>query len=120
MGFSYGAYFVYGVHVPADRFPDRHVWAEAERLDGVIRELGHLTNSFGLSHLTAGDYDRDMLFLCIDIPGVDSEVSLGSFSRAMPTAAVPKVWDDALKLLARAAGYGDLGEPAWTVVPDCS
>ncbi|AMD42747.1 hypothetical protein SEA_XKCD426_6 [Streptomyces phage Xkcd426] len=118
MGFSHSTYHFFGVHVPPKAYQTDHIQRESEWLDGVIRHTPGL-NGTGLGHLTAGDYDRDMLFLCVVPDGVSCEVELGQFGRATREAFSPE-WNQLLRQLAEAAGYSDLDAPAWLVVPDVS
>jgi hypothetical protein len=100
----------------------RHAWAEAERLDtsGALRTGG--TPDVG--HLTAGDYDRDALFLIASDKDDELEVKLGSFIHVHPHTKAHQlpVWDGQLKAAWAAAGYAldAFPEPGWIVVPDCS
>lgn len=114
----YTAFHFYGMHVPASQYKGRHVYDEAERLDALIQDLALGDKSTGVGHITAGAYDRDMLFLCIDIYGLDADVELGSFRTSAIDIGVRSEWDKALKILADAAGYKGLMQPNWITVPD--
>ena len=123
MGFSHGCYFGYGQHVPGSQFREGHVWAEAERLDSVIRGIRDVAPRVG--QLTSGPYDQDMLFLVVETkPDWDYEVELGTFRRIDPVTDVQHYadWNAELARAVKAAGYDpaafDL--PGWLVVPDMS
>lgn len=105
MGMDYSAYHFYGVHVPREQWVGGYnAWSEGERLDPVIKDLGLGDGSVSVGWITAGDYDRDMLFLCVDIKGLDFEVRLGEY-RASPQLPAEVNWNMALRLVADAA-YG--------------
>ncbi|QBZ73491.1 hypothetical protein SEA_MISCHIEF19_6 [Streptomyces phage Mischief19] len=125
MGFSHSTYYGYGVHVPTERFvaEHKHTWAETDRIDegGLLSHPG--TERIG--HLSAGDYDRDMLFLVASDPGDEHEVKLGSFVTLQPHTKAHSlpVWDEQLRVAWERCGYGpggDMPEPGWLVVPDLS
>ena len=118
MGFSHSTYHFYGVHVPEEKYQTEHQFREIDWLDAVIRHTPGL-DGIRLGHITAGDYDADELFLCAVPENADVEVALGTWAVATPESHRPE-WDDQLKLLAEAAGYGDIGAPGWIVVRDCS
>lgn len=129
MGFSHGTYVAYGVHVPQDKWhkDSGYAGAEGERIDGVIREVG--LNGTDVGHMSAGSYDRDQLFLVCsppyvhDKPETHVEIELGSFRvyrASWFSTSRCLTWNGYLKKVADAAGYGDLGEPGWIVVPDMS
>jgi len=120
MAVYHSAYFGYGVHVPADRYMTQYQTDETDLLDRIIHEA----DTKGIvGHLLAGNYDRDELFLLCSDPGEHVEVALGNW-RHVPrsTGRDPKLteWDALLAKVIEAAGYGDLGEPGWIVVPDAS
>lgn len=116
MGFSHSTYAFVGVHVPRGQY-EGDPGQEAERLDELINDIPALRKQ-GVGHVTAGDYDRDELFLCWVPDGQSCEVKLGAwkaFGQQVPMNAFL-----AFERLARAAGYTGLAEPAFLVVPDCS
>lgn len=117
MGYTTSAYHFYGVHVPDDQWTEGYAEAEGGRLDDVIKSLGFGSKSAKVSHLTAGRYDQHMLFLLIDIDGLDVEVELGSYRMSMPPEAVPSDWNLALSVVASEAGYSGLLAPRWITVP---
>lgn len=117
MGMSTSAYHFYGVNVPADQWLERWASAEGERLDVAISAVKDQAPEVGW--LSAGDYDRDMLFLCIRQEGVSAEVPLGEFlvggSRAEDLG-----WDAQLLAVVQSMGYRQTGIPGWITVPDVS
>lgn len=120
MGFSQSAYHFYGAYVPETQWQCNWASAEGERLDDIIRELfphGDAA-SVRVGHLAAGDYDRNMLFLCISIEGLDIEVELGEF-RMSPDIPDLVNWGTAIRMVADAAGYQGL-VTGWITVPDLS
>lgn len=119
MGMQYSAYHFYGVHVPNQQWQVDHAWGEGERVSKVIRDLDLGDKSAKVGWLAAGGYDRDMLFLLIDIEGLDAEVKPGEF-RLSPNRDTPLNWDLALRMVADAAGYTGLSSPGWITVPDVS
>lgn len=120
MGMYQSTYHAFGVHVPRYLYEPGGPWTETERLDELIAELG--LGDTGLGHLTAGNYDRDELFLVVVRDGEDCEVKLGSFAirRPKPFTHNQDPRPGLIARLAEAAGYGDLGEPGWLVIPDVS
>jgi len=120
MGMIYSAYHFYGAYVPADEWYCDHPWFEAERLRGVLEFLDMKDRIASVDVLTAGDYDRDMLFLIIRIEELSPVVQLGEFRLAQPLPVLPQ-WDRALTLAATAADY-DIRKLVfgWNTVPDCS
>ncbi len=117
MGFSHSTYHGFGVHVPADQYQTGHIQSECEWLDAVIKHTEGLDNRL-LGHLSAGDYDRDQLFLIASETDETLEVELGSFMVLAEVNTEGRA--EAIKALAEAAGYTGLSEPGWLVVPDCS
>ncbi|AKA61744.1 hypothetical protein SEA_MAIH_6 [Streptomyces phage Maih] len=117
MGFSHSTYHAFGVHVPADQYQTGHLQSECEWLDAVIKHTEGLDNRL-LGHLSAGDYDRDQLFLTAHEVGEFLEVNLGSFAVLAEVDVTGRA--EAIKALAEAAGYTGLSEPGWLVIPDCS
>lgn len=117
MGFSHSTYHAYGVHVPADQYRTGYIQSECEWLDAVIRHTDGLDNRL-LGYLSAGDYDRDQLFLTASENGESLEVKLGSFLVLSEVDVTGRA--EAVKALAEAAGYKGLAEPGWLVIPDCS
>lgn len=123
MGFSYGSYVAYGVHVPYEQFTGRHVWAESDRVQEVLNDNRDVLPD--VRYLTAGQYDDDFLFLTINTDGdEDSEVELGQFRRLNPTVDPMKMddWNAQLKRAIQALDYNPsaFDEPSWLVVPDMS
>lgn len=117
MGFSHSTYHGFGVHVPAAQYQTGHIQSECEWLDAVIRHTRGLDNRL-LGHLSAGDYDRDQLFLIASETDETLEVELGSFMVLSEVDVEGRA--EAIKALAEAAGYRDLAEPGWLIVPDVS
>lgn len=128
MGFDHSTSVAYGVHVPEDKWQDG-TWAagEGEFLDRVISGAGLKGTDVGW--VDAGDYDRDMLFVVCSPPYdrddelTHTSVELGTF-RHYPASWFEGEqrarWDELIKQVCEAAGYGDLGEPGWIVCPDVS
>lgn len=116
MGTDISAYHVYGVHVPDEQWIERAAPYEGEKIETVLKRLKDVAPD--VSYLTAGAYDRDMLFLCIHEPDVPSEVRIGSFRIVRRAWTTGDIWDAQLKAVADAMGYKDLGEPGWITVPD--
>lgn len=121
MSTDHSTYFFYGVHVPKDRWTTAWASSEGGRLDKIIASLP-VPSSVSLGHAGAGRYDRDMLFLVADRSDAETgiTVELGQFRVVQThTSARDRVdWDEWLRKLAEAAGYGELDEPGWIVVPD--
>lgn len=120
MGSYHSAYHFYGMHVPDEQWTESHAYGEGERLGEIIKRLGLGSASVGVGWLAAGDYDRDMLFLCIDVKGLSAEVRLGEY-RLSPSQ-IPDTfnWNTALRMVADEAGYEGLLQPGWVTVPDLS
>lgn len=121
MGFSHSTYHFYGVHVPREQYHTDHPWRETEFIDATIKHTPELAGS-DVGHITAGDYDRDELFLCVVPDDTSCEVALGSFavtSHHLYGKDLP-AWDRQLLLLIEALGYKDVGALGWHVVPDIS
>lgn len=120
MGFDNSTYHFYGLHVPSELWTEYTASQEGEKTDAVIRALReHMPN---VAWLSAGDYDRDHLFLVIDQPGVSSEVRLGTFRLVTGDQLTNCNWDKQLRYLADAMGYGsaNVGQPGWIICPDVS
>jgi hypothetical protein len=117
MGFSHSTYHGFGVHVPREQYQTGHIQSEEEWLDAVINHTEGLDGQL-LGHLSAGQYDRDELFLIASGPGETLEVELGSFMVLSEVDVTGRA--EAIKALAEAAGYTSLAEPGWLIVPDCS
>lgn len=118
MGYSYGTYHFFGVHVPQDRYQTDHQSRETDFLDGMIKHTPGLSGT-GVGHITGGEYDRYELFLCVVPQGQSCEVKRGSFATVTREAWSPE-WIRLLKQLAEAAGYEGLAEPGWIVLPYCA
>lgn len=120
MGFSHSTYHFYGVHVPREHYHTDHQQRECEFIDATIKHTPELAGS-DVGHITAGDYDRDELFLCVVPEGDYVEVDLGGF-RVCPVIPTEEVtgWYVQLNLLIEALGYKDVGQIGWYVVPDIS
>jgi hypothetical protein len=117
---DFSAYHFYGVHVPSEQWAKGYyAWSEGERLDPIIKDLGLGDGSVSVGYLCAGDYDRNMLFLCVDIQGLGFEVRLGEY-RVSPQLPAEVNWNMALRMVADTAGYTGLADPAWITVPDLS
>ena len=114
MGYYHSTYFAYGLRIPIDAHP----WTETDRIDTELAEIKDVAPDVG--HLTAGDYDRDMLFLVTQC----DEIALGKYGRA--TDATPEQradWDRQLANAVDHLGYGhlrDLEAPGWLSIPDLS
>ncbi|MFF1686062.1 hypothetical protein [Streptomyces sp. NPDC058254] len=114
MGYYHSTYFAYGLRIPVDAHP----WAETDRIDEELKAVRDQCPDVG--HLTAGDYDRDMLFLVTK----SNRVDLGEYGRA--SSATPEQRADWGRQLANAVdhlGYGhirDLDAPSWLCIPDLS
>ncbi|MGW4388228.1 hypothetical protein [Streptomyces sp. NPDC004685] len=114
MGMYHSAYFAYGLRIPIEG----HAWEEAERLDPELQKLKERCPDVG--YLTAGDYDRDMVFLTAQC----TEVELGEYGRAsLATREQCAAWDAQLANAVHDLGYADrpgLEAPGWICVPDLS
>ncbi|WP_424862121.1 hypothetical protein [Streptomyces sp. MMS24-I29] len=114
MGFHHSTYFAYGLRIPTAAHP----WAETDRIDTALATVKFLCPDVG--HLTAGAYDRDMLFLVTEC----DEVGLGTYGRATTATAEQRAdWDRQLAQAVDHLGYGhirDLDAPGWICVPDVS
>lgn len=117
MGYIHSSYAFYGVHVPSSQYKG-YAPEEGERLDGVIKSVSTVGGP-RVGHVSAGPYDDDMLFLCVVPDGWDVEVELGAFRsfRCEKHQEDLPGWDRALSRVAAAAGYRNLEEPGWIVVP---
>ena len=118
----HSTYHAFGVHVPEDKFVTMHAYQETEWLDGLINHTTALRGT-GVGHLSAGNYDRDMLFLVVVPEDESCQVDLGEFklSPAMPLDFEQiEEWTSLIQQLAELAGYGDLGTPGWLTIPDVS
>lgn len=113
MGFSRSTYFAYGARITTDQY----AWQEAEHIEAELPKYNAACPDVG--HLTAGDYDADMVFLVTQ----SREVELGEYEHVTPQTATPEQiadWDRQLIAAAMALGYEDMSAPGWLVVPDCS
>lgn len=114
MGYYQSAYFAYGLHIPVDG----PAWQESERIDTELQKLKPRCPDIGF--LTAGDYDRDMVFLVTK----SDEVQLGSYGRGSESTAEQRAsWDAQLAAAVHALGLGetpDLEPPGWLCIPDLS
>ena len=118
MGFSTSAYHFYGVHVPKSEWSEKWATAEAELLDPIIHAVKDLAPD--VTHLTAGAYDEDMLFLCIHQHGVSVEVKLGTYRHVTVGNVRDLGWDAQLLAVADTMGYELTDWPGWITVPDVS
>jgi hypothetical protein len=118
MGSTQSTYCFFGLHVPEDQYQTDHQQRETEYIDAMIRHTPKLQGR-GLGHVTAGDYDRDMLFLAVTDKDWRIEVPLGEFHVFDRRSYRPE-WAHALAELVNALGYNPPGPPGWVVVPDCS
>lgn len=114
MGIQYGACHFYGVHVPSEQWAEG-VDDEGDRIDSVVRSLGLGDGSVSVGQVTAGRYDQHMLFLCIRVDGVDTDIELGEY-RISRTGALDPAWDEALRMVAGGMGYEGLAKPGWITV----
>lgn len=117
MGFSHSTYHAFGTHVPREQYQTGHIQSEGEWLDAVINHTPGLAES-GVGYLSAGDYDRDQLFLTASKPDETLVLKLGSFRVLSEVDVTGRA--EVIKALAAAAGYTGLSEPGWLVIPDCS
>lgn len=122
MGYSHGTYTGFGVHIPRDLYQagrDRH--REIEWLNGVVNAVPALKGQ-GIYVLSAGDYDRDELFVMVRDPADETtyEVPLGEFRRL--DLVTPLNWTLLLQRLLAEGGYPvhNIAPPSWLVVPDLS
>lgn len=118
MGYSTSARYFYGVHIPTHEWTDRWADAEGERLDPVIHAVADLAPD--VMHLTAGEYDQDMLFLVIHRPGFLTEVPIGEFVKIVSEKSRDLGWDAQLTAVVQAMGYKDVDSPGWIFLPDVS
>lgn len=120
MGYSTSAFHFLGAHIPKDQYTSGHIQSEEEWLGTVIDHLE--LGPEGVGHISAGDYDRYELFLCVVPDGVDHEVELGTFrvGRLTPDDETTHTWAHYLKMVWDHAGY--IGQPdiGWVTVPNCS
>ncbi|MFJ4703166.1 hypothetical protein ACIP5N_33950 [Streptomyces sp. NPDC088768] len=113
MGYYHSTYFAYGVHIPTDS----SAWEEEERITEVLKPLKDRCPD--VRTLSAGDYDRNMLFLVTE----STEIDLGDYGRtSSATAEQHAAWDAQLAAAVEALGYGDrrLEAAGWLCVPDLS
>ena len=122
MGATHGTYAFFGVHIPRGMYQaGGNQTREIDWIEAVIDKTPRL-NGQGLGYITAGEYDRDELFLTVR--AVDdtksAEVELGTFRRL--DLVTPYAWTALLGLLVREAGYPQdvVWAPGWIVVPDHS
>lgn len=118
MGMTTSARYFYGVHIPTHEWANQWANAEGERLDPVIRAVRDLAPN--VMHLTAGDYDRDMLFLVIHRPGFLTEIPVGEFAKIVPEKSRDLGWDAQIAAVVQAMGYSDVDRPGWIFLPDIS
>ncbi|MFE2930654.1 hypothetical protein [Streptomyces sp. NPDC059278] len=114
MGYYQSAYFAYGLRLPTDG-PS---WEETDRIDAELAQVKERCPDVG--HLSAGDYDHDMVFLVTKC----DEVSLGTYGRGSEVSPEERAaWDAQLANAVHALGYADRPEleaPGWLCVPDLS
>jgi hypothetical protein len=113
MGYYQSAYFAYGLRIPVDG----PAWQESDRLDAELQKLKDRCPEVG--YLTAGDYDRDMVFLVTK----SDEISLGKYGRGSETTPEQRAsWDAQLAHAVHALGLADadLEPPGWLCIPDLS
>lgn len=120
MGMQTSVYHFYGVNVPKDQWTTDHAWSEGDMLDEVLRATRDIAPDVG--RLSAGDYDNDMLFLCIRQPGVHDgiEIEIGEFRVVTHANVSDPGWNAQLLTVASAMGYRGLGVCGWIVCPDVS
>lgn len=120
MGYSYGTYHFYGVHVPREKYVTDSQQRETGFIDGVIKILNNPRHALG--HVKAGEYDQEELFLCTVPNGDDIEAELGTFKATRPDTRAAEVaeWDQLLANLIGVIGYEGLDEPGWITVPYCA
>jgi hypothetical protein len=109
----HSTYFAYGVNVSTTE----PAWAEAERLDKALTPLADRCPDVG--YLTAGDYDRDRVFLTTQC----DEVDLGDYKHVTPETVTPEQladWDRQLAVAVAELGYADSTPAGWLCVPDLS
>lgn len=117
MGFSHSTYFAYGMHVETDA----PTWAEEERITKALAEHPNRSQFPKVGTLSAGDYDRDRLFLVTEC----KEIALGGFAHVTPqarTVAQAAEWARQLTAAAEALGIApeQRSEPGWLSIPDVS
>jgi hypothetical protein len=114
MGMYHSTYFAYGLHIPTDAHPR----TETDRIDAALATVKNRCPDVG--HLTAGDYDRDMLFLVTE----SDEISLGQYGHGLE--ATPEQianWGHQLAFAVHHLGYDQLPglkAPDWLCIPDLS
>lgn len=120
MGYSYGTYHFYGVHVPREQYRTDHLYDETDRLTEVVA-TGPTLSGVRVGYVTAGEYDEYELFLCVVPTGFDREVPLGEWRKTGPETHAQDIqaWDDLLHTLATVAEYEGLSEPGWITAPFC-
>ncbi|MDK0520366.1 hypothetical protein [Streptomyces sp. ML-6] len=114
MGYITSTYLAYGLRIPTDAHP----WHESGRIDAGLTTIRDLCPDVG--HLTAGQYDQDMVFLVTQY----TEIELGTYGRTT-TATAEQVadWNRQLANAVDHLGYGhirDLDAPGWIAIPDVS
>lgn len=111
MGMYHSTYFAYGFQIPTVGMVD------LEDLDTQLQR--HKEQHGGdVGYLSAGDYDRDMVFLTTEC----TEVDLGKFEIVTPQTHSPEqyeTWNKALRAAAQSLGVVPRA-PGWIVVPDLS
>lgn len=122
MGYSHGTYAGFGVHIPREQYQaGGNQTREVDWLNGVVNAVPELKGK-GLYVLSAGDYDRDELFVMVREPADETayEVPLGTFRRMNPVT--PLAWTLLIFRLLKEAGYPQdvVWSPSWLVIPDCS
>lgn len=114
MGMYHSTYFAYGLHIPTDE----PAWRETDRIDEELKQ--HKERCPDVGHLSAGDYDRDMVFLVT----VSQEIELGEYGHVNHATAEDRAnWDAQLANAVHALGYSELpnlAAPGWLCIPDLS
>ncbi|MFI6860166.1 hypothetical protein ACIBKZ_09670 [Streptomyces sp. NPDC050421] len=117
MGFSHSTYFAYGMPVETDA----PTWAEEDRITKALADHPDRPQFPKVRTLSAGDYDRDRLFLVTEC----KEIALGGFAHVIPQARTVEQaaeWTRQLTAAARVLGIPpeQRSEPGWLCIPDVS
>lgn len=110
MGYYKSTYFAFGAKIAEDAFS-----VDREQFESGGLWYPTLV-SLDICHLSAGDYDRDKLFLTTYCKSVE----LGEYMRVDPFSLGHQegMWKHNLQLASEEIGMPLLEEPAWFCIPD--